>query len=792
MVRLLVVMLAAMLWLALPGSSRPTGAGGQVIYVKPGASSLNTGATWATARSLPSALAAAPAGSQIWAMQGVYKPTTGATRESSFNIPDGVSVLGGFAGTETQESQRNPSSRITTLSGNIGNTFISSDNSCHVVRVAGGVTDAVLDGFTISGGRATAGCASENGAGALVAGEIALVDLRFESNEAEGRGGGIYTTFVASVVDSEFINNHGSDGGAIAASSVALTATDTRFEENEASATGGAIHSFSSVSLTNPYFLGNQTTGSDGGAIYANAVTSVGGSYIDNTAPFTGGAIRTGSVQVSNALFDGNRSNTGAAVYLQGGTGSFTDSTFMGHDAPGPDATPIVLYLNTLQPTTITNVTISNNEGIGIEMLDGNLTVVNSTIADNTPELGAGAINIFGASPGQLTFRNSIAWNSGSGPIAGSAANPPLIEDSIVQGGCAANMVCHRVIGANPQLDGLALNGAARPTRRIAPGSPAVDRASNAACPAKDARGVNRTADGDTDGIPECDMGAYELADVLVGFTRAARNAREGAGTVQIALALSVPAGANVTVEVAASGPAGPAPDFAPVAASITIPAGTDSASVPLKLIDDYFVEAAEAVTLSLESVAGPAALLRDEHVFTIVDNEPRGKCNGQPATMAGNSKPNTIVGTTGADVIIGLGGNDTINGRGGNDLICGGNGNDNISGGPGLDAIYGANGADRITGGGGNDLLRGQAHADSITGGGGNDDIRGGGGNDTLDGGPGGDTLLGERGIDRLQGGNGNDRLSGGPGRPDRCAGGPGTDALLVKHGCEVRSGVP
>lgn len=133
------------------------------IYVNASATGANNGSSWTDAyTSLDAAITAATTLNEIWVASGTYKPT-GTGRYATFNLKNGLKMYGGFNGTETILSQRNPTTNVTILSGDINgndNVTISAsettrqDNSYHVVTVRGNLRNIVIDGFTISGGNA--------------------------------------------------------------------------------------------------------------------------------------------------------------------------------------------------------------------------------------------------------------------------------------------------------------------------------------------------------------------------------------------------------------------------------------------------------------------------------------------------------------------------------------------------------------------------------------------------------------------------------------------------------------
>lgn len=213
-----------------PGSSlaMPTGI---VIRVDAHATgAFEDGTSWPNAyRSLQTALSVAVAGDEIWVANGLYKPDTPTGRDATFSLIAGVGIYGGFGGQdvgETSREQRDWRQYITVLTGDLDNNDqvdangvvtstagIFGQNAYHVVSSQNVTETAVLDGFTITSGKADESDLKGSGGGMFnIHGNPTLSNLTFSGNLAALLGGGLYNTPLNVMYDSAvYVSTSGTD-----------------------------------------------------------------------------------------------------------------------------------------------------------------------------------------------------------------------------------------------------------------------------------------------------------------------------------------------------------------------------------------------------------------------------------------------------------------------------------------------------------------------------------------------------------------------------------------------------
>jgi hypothetical protein len=277
----------------------------QLLFVKAGAQ--GNGTSWNSPMDLQVALQTARHGATIWVAEGVYTPTHSYDRNATFAIKDGTTLLGGFAGIETSETQRNPAINVTTLSGNIGNPNIMEDNSYNVVHTQN-VKDVRVDGFVITGGYANV--TSDKG-------------IRFSTgagwfNEANNN---ISAPIISKCV---FIKNTAYFGAGLAnvSSNNGMNLAkvfNCNFTENAAVLDGGAILNFSNQATCNPEINSCniiQNFASYGAGIYNEAINN------GTTSPKL----------VSNIIDFNKASSEGASFFVARVAGSLCNPVLNGNN----------------------------------------------------------------------------------------------------------------------------------------------------------------------------------------------------------------------------------------------------------------------------------------------------------------------------------------------------------------------------------------------------------------------------------------------------------------------------
>jgi len=259
-------------------------------YVNKTATGTGSGTSWANAfTTLEAAFTTAIVGDQIWVAAGVYKPT-GVT----YNIPNGLKVYGGFAGTETALAERDLTVNTTTLNGDIGAVGTPNDNCTSVVTMTNTSNLNIFDGFKIINGyNDTSGM---GGAIKVSGGSATIKNCEFIANYGfNGACIGYSGTGILNIVDCKMTNNNAIDGGAIFVSSGSVFVKGCTIQSNIASDYGGAIYSeFGLVTVDRCDVSGN-TAEDLGGAFYAGS-----------TAQF----------EIYNSLIAGNLSEDKAVLYM--------------------------------------------------------------------------------------------------------------------------------------------------------------------------------------------------------------------------------------------------------------------------------------------------------------------------------------------------------------------------------------------------------------------------------------------------------------------------------------------
>jgi hypothetical protein len=265
------------------------------LYVRPGAGGSGDGKTWGTAMgSVQAALDGVAKGGDVWVAAGTY--------HERITLRNGVTLLGGFVGTETVAAQRDFRANTTTLDG---------DAAGRVVDVPSDVKNATLDGFTVRNGYADgflisgAGVRS-NGTGTVIANNVIEENqIAYTEENPSGYGAGVYIRGGSATVRHNVIRRN------------AITLTRKtffpQFPEQSLALGGGVYLESADVTVANNLIMGNSVGVLDvrngqmkplGAGLYATQAT---GLIANNTI----------SGNVASPVHSTTTTPEGGAVYVQ-------------------------------------------------------------------------------------------------------------------------------------------------------------------------------------------------------------------------------------------------------------------------------------------------------------------------------------------------------------------------------------------------------------------------------------------------------------------------------------------
>ncbi len=529
----------------------------EMVFVTPTGAGDQSCETWGAAcDSLTDALTALQTlnRSQIFIAQGVYR------LPSTIDLPSGVTIQGGFVGTEKTASQADSQSNPTVISGDInaddlidlsngvvrsvngGSNVDNLSNIFNIEDTGSALSDRVtLRGLVLNASKGSA-VTVENGrllmtdmqlianaqsalivraSGVSDDTEVLIGDTLFEANQATN-GAAIYVEDADSVLtlsNVEFFNNAAASaaGAIFATDNATISITQSEFTLNDAANSGAMYFSNVSADIDKTSFTGNKAITGPAGALRVVGNTDLNLDQVEfntNQANTHGGALfldvaAANSVDVEGGLFIGNEAeNNGGAVYSATSTTTVNiiNTSFYANQANNGGAVFVTdATANVDHATIVSNVALNNGAGIRD---NGNVNVSRSIVAGN---LVSGVENNINGAFTDGGF-NIVGYNDVSGLVGGASLSQassftakavPVADDSSQ---VAVNLV--DLVAVSPNFGGGDGYFGYQKSMPIPSDSIARDKIPAANCSStQDQRGEARP-----DIVANsCDIGAYEF-----------------------------------------------------------------------------------------------------------------------------------------------------------------------------------------------------------------------------------------------------------------------------------------
>ena len=434
-----------------------------VHYVKPVASGDGSGSSWANADDDIQAAMNEPNVNQVWVAAGTYY----VSDADGFNPVNGVTVYGGFAGTETDTSDRATSdldsdgtispwefSNQSILSGdldhasnpdnytswpdNIGSSM--DGNANHIIYQASGFDNwAAFNGFSFSGGNANEASAPDNEGGAVYIRQKMLIkNCRFMYNIANNKGGAVYS-YQSHILNSSFESNRSLyDGGAVYNSGGIVDICN--FSNNHALDNGGAVSNYGSEALLRNSHISGNSSDNLGGGVHNYLGRMQDLSVFSNNSASHGGGLYLDQGELEDSRIYSNTaggSGSGGGVYSY--RGRIDDCEIYRNSAPAGGGGALV------RGDTISNSFIYDNQitlsyarggGLSIQDATDQANVVNVVVFNNQSLKYGGGINNENADIVNCTVVNNYSADDAGGIYNNTDA---VILNTVIWGNNSAN-----------------------------------------------------------------------------------------------------------------------------------------------------------------------------------------------------------------------------------------------------------------------------------------------------------------------------------------------------------------
>lgn len=351
----------------------------------------------------------------------------------------------------------------------------------HISDPAGGagngtflITDSVIDGNTA----AQEGGGLWNDAGTSMTIDTTLIignkaEAANAANDAQGGGGVFNNGGIVNITKATITGN------------IVAGASPAGFDDGGAGIfNDGRISPGATITINNLLVTDNTATAANlsGGGILNIGDATIDftyGSILTNSATQSGGGIDNinGTVHLKRVTLDANAAgNNGGGAHITGSGSLTATSSVFSHNTANFGGGLLSAGIVTLVNSTVSNNTATLDGG-GIDVQAGSATIANSTIASNAAGGSGGGLKIDVGATGDI---NSAIIADNTAITSPNINGTVTVNFSLIENTTGATITgAANVLGLDPQLGPLQLNGGSTATHNLLPGSPAIDAGAN-------------------------------------------------------------------------------------------------------------------------------------------------------------------------------------------------------------------------------------------------------------------------------------------------------------------------